>query len=74
MGASTWALGSHKWREYRGIFTRKAMIRSVHHMCGSTFVGGVILIENMFNWLFWLRSKSKLSSSGRLAEMVYIII
>lgn len=27
IGASTWALGSHKWRPYRGAFTMKASRR-----------------------------------------------
>lgn len=26
MGASTWALGSHKWRPYKGIFTINAIM------------------------------------------------
>lgn len=28
MGASTWALGSHKCRPYRGIFTIKAIMHA----------------------------------------------
>ena len=27
MGASTWALGSQRWRPYSGIFTMKAIIQ-----------------------------------------------
>ncbi len=26
-GASTWALGNHKWTTYMGIFTKKAKIK-----------------------------------------------
>lgn len=29
IGASTWALGSHRWRPYKGAFTMKAMSRAV---------------------------------------------
>lgn len=32
-GASTWALGSHKWVTYIGIFTRKARIQKAHQTC-----------------------------------------
>lgn len=31
MGASTWALGSHRWRPYRGAFTMKARSRAKLH-------------------------------------------
>lgn len=30
MGASTWALGSQRWRPYRGIFTIKAIMHASH--------------------------------------------
>lgn len=30
MGASTWALGSQRWRPYSGIFTIKAIIHASH--------------------------------------------
>ena len=30
MGASTWALGSQRWRPYSGIFTMKAIIHASH--------------------------------------------
>lgn len=38
IGASTWALGNHKWRPYRGIFTMNAVIYANHraesvHIC-----------------------------------------
>lgn len=29
-GASTWALGNHKWTRYRGIFTKNAIIINLH--------------------------------------------
>lgn len=32
MGASTWALGSHRWRPYRGIFTMKAIMHAYHRI------------------------------------------
>lgn len=32
MGASTWALGSHKWTPYKGILTMKAMMQANHRM------------------------------------------
>ena len=28
IGASTWALGSHRWRPYRGAFTMNAISRA----------------------------------------------
>lgn len=28
IGASTWALGSHRWRPYRGAFTMNAVSRA----------------------------------------------
>jgi ABC-type phosphate transport system permease subunit len=31
-GASTWALGSQRWRENMGIFTRKAKIKINHQI------------------------------------------
>lgn len=34
MGASTWALGSHRWREYRGSFTRKAKLQRNQNRAG----------------------------------------
>lgn len=30
IGASTWALGSQRWRPYSGIFTMKAIIHASH--------------------------------------------
>lgn len=30
IGASTWALGSHRWRPYSGIFTMKAIMHANH--------------------------------------------
>lgn len=32
IGASTWALGSHKWTPYRGILIRNAIIHASHKM------------------------------------------
>lgn len=32
-GASTWALGSHRWVIYIGIFTRKANRQKAHQAC-----------------------------------------
>lgn len=32
IGASTWALGSHKWRPYNGIFTINAIMHASHRM------------------------------------------
>jgi len=31
-GASTWAFGSHKWRENRGILTMNAIVNMAHEM------------------------------------------
>lgn len=43
-GASTWALGSHKWVRYIGIFTRNAAIMAAHHSFSVIGVkrGGVV--------------------------------
>jgi hypothetical protein len=46
-GASTWALGSHKWVPYRGIFTINADINKIHHILGNV-VGIGTMRENMF--------------------------
>lgn len=32
MGASTWALGSHRWTPYKGILTMKAMMQASHRI------------------------------------------
>lgn len=32
IGASTWALGSHRWRPYKGIFTIKAIMHAYHRI------------------------------------------
>lgn len=32
MGASTWALGSHRWTPYKGILTMKAMMQANHRI------------------------------------------
>ena len=32
IGASTWALGSHRWIPYIGIFTRKAIMHASHRI------------------------------------------
>lgn len=31
-GASTWALGSHRWVKYIGVFTKKAIIEINHQI------------------------------------------
>jgi len=37
-GASTWAFGSHKWKPYTGIFIRKAITESDHHIVRESVV------------------------------------
>lgn len=32
MGASTWALGSHRWTPYSGILTMKAIMQANHRI------------------------------------------
>ena len=39
-GASTWAFGSHRWREYIGIFTKKAVDIINHRRVRGRCVGG----------------------------------
>jgi hypothetical protein len=38
-GASTWALGNHKWVVYRGIFTKNAKIE-INHQIFKNFIEG----------------------------------
>lgn len=63
MGASTWALGSHKWTPYRGIFTRKAIRQPVHHSLSAVVVilkVGVYwrVIRERVPAVFWRRSRA----------------
>lgn len=46
MGASTCALGSHRWSPYRGIFTMKAIIHASHRM---------LLVQIVGRLEFWYR-------------------
>lgn len=52
MGASTWALGSHRWTPYSGILTMKAIIQASHRMLSDhvwSVDDGFNVIRIMFN-------------------------
>lgn len=65
-GASTWALGSHKWSINIGIFAKKAVINKIGMLVFCIIISD---IEN--DWLY--DSKIILTKRGSEAEMVYII-
>lgn len=59
MGASTWALGSHRWTPYRGILTIKAVMQASHRilldhvwLIGEAFI--VIRIKFNVPVEFWI--------------------
>lgn len=72
VGASTWALGSHRCREYRGSFTRKAKRHIAHHRAGE--VGNTWCKRNIFVFRLEVFSDKIPRRRGRLAQMVYIIM
>lgn len=49
MGASTWALGNHRWSPYRGILTIKAIMQPSHIISlvqdGSTCLVLIIIVN-----------------------------
>lgn len=72
IGASTWALGSHKWKIYKGNFTRNAIIDISHHnkkilLCNT---GAVYILRKKVLWPFKLYISINLISRGRLAQIV----
>ena len=74
MGASTWALGSHKCSEYIGILTKKARIHSSHHRWRLVFKGSGGRGRVMFVHALDIIRSVTLNSRGRLAVTVYIIM
>ena len=73
-GASTWALGSHKWTENRGSFTRNAA-DSLSHMIGLIISIGMNIIHGMENIKveFKLNNFIIINNRGRDAVTVYMI-
>lgn len=69
IGASTWALGSHKCTVNRGSLTMKARIAVVHHRAGVIIVGGDSGVS-MFSWRFEWYIRVRLASSGSLAAII----
>lgn len=67
IGASTWALGSHRCAPYMGIFTRKAS------MIGSHQKGGSLMARRRLSWPPDRRNIRRARSRGILADTVYII-
>lgn len=59
MGASTWALGSHRWTPYRGILTMNAIIQASHRMLLDHvwLIGeesSVIMVKFSVPIIFWI--------------------
>lgn len=65
-GASTWALGNHKWVKNIGIFTKNA-----NKMKIDILIFNKIIEEIIKNWYFII--KIILINKGNEAEIVYII-
>lgn len=74
VGASTWAFGSQRWREYMGIFTKKARMQRAHQRLWLILMGALCIKKNIFSCVdSFIRSRI-LNRRGKLAETVYIII
>lgn len=69
-GASTWALGSHRWSEYRGIFTIKARAVRSHQVDRGRMGGGNQVKKRMLRWEFLVIRSRIASSIGRLPATV----
>ena len=75
-GASTWALGSHKWTVYRGIFTINARIARIHNVeenIGMAENRVSMQGEENENELFEWKIKEITRRRGKEAQIVYII-
>ena len=71
-GASTWALGSHKWTEYKGVFTRNGKMVKNHHKV--MYFLGVIQFGKVVKrcpFIFIIRRRE--NNSGREVKIIYII-
>ena len=54
-GASTWALGSHRWVRNIGIFTRNARMVAIHQMFSMKGAKqGVVILRNRDRWPYRL--------------------
>lgn len=70
-GASTCALGSQRWVEYKGIFTIKAVIDISHHINNKLLeVAGCQWGESINNVLLDLKININLSRRGKEAMTV----
>lgn len=71
-GASTWALGSHKWKIYKGIFTIKAVIVIIHHIFIKKDEDKMdeFIEENIKRCELCLYRKRILTNKGKLAAIV----
>lgn len=68
MGASTWALGSHRCRPYKGIFTMKAIMHASQiRLWDQVFVSSwaVSVSNTMFNEPVLLYINTSIISKGR---------
>lgn len=76
IGASTWAFGSHKCKEYRGSFTKKARIVNIHQILIIlvVFVGGCQFRIIIDRWEFVCSNKARLIKRGSEADTVYMIM
>lgn len=73
-GASTWAFGSQRCTEYKGIFTRKAVIVINHHIdIKVSRDGGVIKVMVIFIVMLALYIIIILAKRGKDAATVYNI-
>lgn len=53
IGASTWALGSQRWRPYNGILIMKARIHASHIIVLDQVIGRFRLIIGMMSVVMW---------------------
>jgi hypothetical protein len=75
IGASTWALGSHKWTENIGSFTRNPRMASVQNRGLALINEGSIISVHVAKdaLLDVLKIKQKIMNIGSEAVIVYII-
>ena len=72
-GASTWALGSHKWVTYSGIFTKKAIVIASPSKKVQEEVNGAYDLKRNKLDPEVLKNIIDLKSRGKEAVTVYII-
>jgi len=73
-GASTWALGSHKWKKYTGNFTKKAKINIKYNTILIKEKEKYLQDKKNLKWPLYKKTKKRPINKGREAVTVYIII